>query len=155
MAEIEQGAVALLGFVGHHDGRAVAYIPYAPVYGSQPGWLYDLTRRVPDAPTGAVEAVFAAALEAFQAERVAWLHLGLTPFSAMDPALELPGVANRRLTNFGVFLSTRGHKLYPAASQAAFKLKWLPQVIRPEYMAFAGRVRLGALASFARLTRSV
>ncbi|HET8683409.1 MAG TPA: DUF2156 domain-containing protein [Micromonosporaceae bacterium] len=142
-------------FLAEYESRPVAYISYAPVYGSQAGWLYDLTRRTPDAPPGAIEAVFAHAIEAFQAERAAWLHLGLTPWAGLDPALEVPEVANRLLVKAGAFLTRHGQKFYPSASQASFKLKWLPHVARPEYMAFAGRVRAGGLYAFARLTRTL
>lgn len=142
-------------FVAEHQGVPVGYVSYAPAYGTQSGWLYDLTRRASDAPPGVIEAMFATALETFQAEGAGWLHLGMTPFSGLDPANELPDVANRWITPMVGFVGKHGHKVYPAASQASFKLKWLPHVVQPEYNAFAGRVRLGGMYALMRLTRTV
>lgn len=142
-------------FLAEHEGQPVGYVTYDPVYGAEPGWLYDLTRRTPAAPPGTIEAVFAHALDAFQAEQVGWLHLGLTPWAGLDRALDLPGVANKLLVRAGEGLAKHGQMVYPVASQASFKLKWLPQVARPEYIAFTPKVRASALYAFGRLTRIV
>ncbi|GFJ91609.1 DUF2156 domain-containing protein [Phytohabitans rumicis] len=77
-------------FVAQYDGRPVGYVSCAPVYGVESGWLYDLTRRAPDAPPGVIEAVFAHAVEVFQAEGAGWLHLGLTPSPAWTRASRCP-----------------------------------------------------------------
>jgi lysylphosphatidylglycerol synthetase-like protein (DUF2156 family) len=142
-------------FLASHGGAPVAYVSYAPAYGSQPGWLYDLTRRTPDAPPGTIEAVFAHALETFQREGTRWLHLGMTPFTGTDPGNELPDVANPWITRMVGLVGKHGQAIYPAATQASFKLKWLPQVVHPEYNAFAGRVRLSGMYALLRLTKTL
>ena len=52
-------------------------------------------------------------------------------------------------------LARRGGKLYPAADQVAYKLKWRPHLIQPDYLAFQGRPSVGALARLLRLTRVI
>src|SRR5262249_13871731 len=37
-------------FAGVIAGKPVAYVSYAPAFGTRPGWLHDLSRRIPDAP---------------------------------------------------------------------------------------------------------
>lgn len=132
-------------------GRAVGFITYVPVWGSRPGWLHDLTRRRPDAPVGVMELCNAHALERFQEEGAEYLHFGFTPF-AMEGE-EGPG-ANRLLAWLLRQLWRRGAAVYPAQSQVAYKLKWAPDVIEPEYIA-ARPLSPRAILDFLLLTRSL
>lgn len=141
--------------VARHNGRITAYVTYSPCFGSRPGWLYDLTRRRPDSPPGTVELIFATMVERLCAERCRWLHLGLTPFAALSHAHELEGASSRMVERFVHFLAERGHALYPARDQEQFKLKWGPQVIEPEYVAFDGRPSVGAVFQLMRVTRAI
>jgi lysylphosphatidylglycerol synthetase-like protein (DUF2156 family) len=127
-------------FVGLLDGTLAGYISYSPVYGSRPGWLHDLSRRLPDGPPGVMEAVNKAAIDTFQAERVPWLHFGFTPFTGLDPALEAGSASGwfRWLVNQ---LAVRGEAVYPAKTQLAYKHKWDP-VPLPEYIAFSNGASL-------------
>lgn len=122
-------------FIGLLDGTLAGYISYSPVYGSQPGWLHDLSRRLPDGPPGIMEAINKAAIDTFQAEQVPWLHFGFTPFTGLDPALEASSRSGwfRWLVNQ---LAIRGEAVYPAKTQLAYKHKWNP-VPLPEYIAFS------------------
>jgi hypothetical protein len=52
-------------------------------------------------------------------------------------------------------LAAKGQAVYPAAAQESFKLKWRPQLIEPEYLAFQGGVSPGAVWRLMRLTKSV
>ncbi|GAA2260191.1 DUF2156 domain-containing protein [Streptomyces atrovirens] len=131
-------------FLARRHGTTVAYITYSPVWGSRPGWLYDLTRRSPRAPVGTIELINLTALTAFADEGARWLHLGLTPFAGLRPDLE-PPTASPTLTRALRQVARRGTALYPARTQEAFKLKWAPHVIEPEYVAFQDRVRAGAV----------
>ncbi|ABW15114.1 protein of unknown function DUF470 [Parafrankia sp. EAN1pec] len=132
-------------FVGTVAGAVVAYISYSPVFGSRAGWMHDLSRRVPGGSPGLMEAVNAAAIETFRAEGTPWLHFGFTPFTGMDLAHELPGhsPAFRWLADF---LWAEGAAIYPAQSQLAYKEKWAPQVVIPEYVAFQGQASPAAFA---------
>lgn len=138
-------------FVASAGGKAVAYITYAPAFGSQPGWLYDLSHRLPDAPRGAVEAVFSTSVEAFQADGAEWLHFGLTPFAGLNPDHAIADAQNRHLSRLLQVLAENKRLVYPTASQAAFKLKWRPHVVRPEYVAFDQSSTPGVLWSVVRL----
>nr|MDT0663677.1 DUF2156 domain-containing protein [Micromonospora sp. DSM 115978] len=122
-------------FVGTVDGAAVAYISYSPAYGSQSGWLHDLSRRRPQVPPGTMEAINLQAVETFQREGAQWLHFGFTPFTGLLPELEL-STAGRITAGFMRMLGEHGEKVYPAASQLAYKQKWNPQSVYPEYLAF-------------------
>ena len=47
-------------------GTVLAYVSFSPVYGTQSGWLHDLSRRRPDAPPGVLELVVVTAIEMFR-----------------------------------------------------------------------------------------
>ncbi|MEV6752679.1 DUF2156 domain-containing protein [Streptomyces sp. NPDC051214] len=141
-------------FLGMLDGRPLAYISYSPAYGSRPGWLHDLSRRMPDAGPGVMEAINATAMEAFTREHAEWLHFGFTPFTGLDAAHEL--TPSSALTGKLLrFLAEKGESVYPAASQLAYKSKWDPQLVLPEYLAFEGGASLRAVWRILRLTRSI
>jgi lysylphosphatidylglycerol synthetase-like protein (DUF2156 family) len=132
-------------FVGTIDGELVGYISYSPVYGSRAGWMHDLSRRVPDNTPGLMEAVNRTAMETFQAEGVRWLHFGFTPFTALDAGLEVPGHSPA----FGAFMGLlweHGEEVYPARTQLAYKQKWAPELVLPEYVAFQGGASVAAFA---------
>ncbi|WP_234314167.1 MULTISPECIES: DUF2156 domain-containing protein [unclassified Streptomyces] len=141
-------------FLARHEGRTVGYISYSPVWGSRPGWLYDLTRRSPRAPVGTVELVNLTALSRFQEEGAGWLHLGLTPFAGFRDAHEA-ACASRGLGRALRLVAEHGRLVYPARSQEAFKLKWAPHVIEPEYVAFQNGVSLPAIWHLLRTTGAV
>ncbi|MGW5602109.1 bifunctional lysylphosphatidylglycerol flippase/synthetase MprF [Streptomyces rochei] len=141
-------------FVGRVEGEAVGYINYSPVYGSRPGWLHDLSRRRPDAPPGVMEALNATVMERLTADGAGWLHFGFTPFTGLDPGHELPG-ASRLFGRFARLLAERGDAVYPAASQLEYKQKWAPHAVLPEYIAFRGRPRPGAVWQLLRATNAL
>ncbi|MEU4657101.1 DUF2156 domain-containing protein [Streptomyces sp. NPDC023723] len=141
-------------FAGRIDGEVVGYINYSPVYGSRPGWLHDLSRRRPDAPPGVMEAVNATVMERLVEEGAAWLHFGFTPFTGLDPSHELPA-AGPLFTRFAHWLAQHGEVIYPAASQLEYKQKWAPHEVLPEYIAFRGRPRPGAVWQLLRATNAV
>ncbi len=123
-------------FLARHEGRAVAYVTYSPVFGERAGWLYDLTRRRPGAPAGTVELVFSTVAETLRSADCRWLHLGLTPFVGLADEHELEGSASPTVRMLVRALSEHGQAIYPAAAQLAFKKKWGPQLVEPEYVAF-------------------
>ncbi|BAP54538.1 hypothetical protein THII_0241 [Thioploca ingrica] len=113
------------------SNQPIGFITYVPAWGERPGYLHDLTRRLPNAPPGAMELCNIRALQRLQAEGVAWLHFGFTPFIVEAP--ELPD-ANRIMARLVRWLRQYGRVIYPAASQAAYKLKWGIDSIEPEYI---------------------
>lgn len=141
-------------FLATAAGEAAGYISYSPVYGSRPGWLHDLSRRAPVAPPGTMEAINVAAIEAARAEGVGWLHFGFTPFSGLDPAVEVSS-ASRGVGRFIRLLAEHGDRVYPARTQVAYKQKWGPDVVLPEYLAFHGRPSMAAIWKVLRVTRSI
>lgn len=133
------------------DGRAVAFITYVPAWGERPGFLHDLTRRLPSAPVGAMDLCNAVAIERMACEGVPFLHLGFTPFVGNGP--ERPGAS--RLGAFAVRVLARyGAALYPAVSQAQYKIKWGPDIVEPEYLA-ARPLSARGVFDLLRLTRSL
>lgn len=136
-------------FVGRIDGKPVSYISYSPVYGDREGWMHDLSRRLPDVPPGVMEAINSTAIERFRAEGVPWLHFGFTPFTGLDQSHELPGYS-RGFQWLMHFLWENGEAVYPAKTQLAYKDKWAPDVVLPEYAAFHGQASLGGFAHIFR-----
>ncbi len=141
-------------FIGKIDGDPIGYISYAPVYGSRPGWLHDLSRRLPDCPPGVMEAINSHAIEHMRALNAPWLHFGFTPFTNLDDSHRLP-TASRATTRICRLLADRGDRVYPAKSQLEYKLKWYPTAVLPEYFAFDGGVSPHSLWSVVRVTNIV
>ncbi|WP_181797792.1 DUF2156 domain-containing protein [Streptomyces sp. WELS2] len=140
-------------FVATREGRLVGYISYSPVYGPQAGWMHDLSRRRPDSGPGVMEAVNKAAIEVFRTEGVRWLHFGFTPFTSLD-APAFPG-HSRAFHWFVHHLWEHGEAVYPARTQLAYKEKWAPTLVLPEYLAFQHRASLPALVHVFRACNAV
>jgi len=134
-------------------GIVLAYVSFSPVYGTQSGWLHDLSRRRPDAPPGVLELIVATAVETFQAEQASYLHFGFTPFTSLAPEHEVAG-ASRVIARILQFLARHGSAIYPAASQLAYKQKWGLDLVQPEYIAFQGGISLRRVWSLLRVTNA-
>lgn len=141
-------------FVALKDGDPLAYVSFSPVYGERAGWLHDLSRRAPDAPPGALELIVLTAVERFRAEGAAHLHFGFTPFVGLSQDHEC--AARSKLVSRVIrLIADHGTGIYPAATQVAYKEKWGPDIIEPEYLAFQGGVSVRAVWSLLRLTNIV
>lgn len=133
----------------------VGFITYVPVYGQHPGYLHDLTRRLPDAPPGAMELCNAEAMARLRSEGCRYLHFGFTPFVTAAEDASIPsGSSSHLLTRAIALLYRYGRPIYPAQSQADYKRKWGPDLIEPEYVA-ARPLSLRAIFDLLRLTRSL
>lgn len=141
-------------FAGLIDGQLVGYISYSPAYGSRPGWLHDLSRRRPDEVPGLMEAINKTAIDTFRAEGAPWLHFGFTPFTGLDPALELPG-HSPAFAGFMKLLFAYGEAVYPARSQLAYKSKWAPHAVLPDYVAFQGGASVTGFADIFRACAAI
>ena len=139
-------------FIARDGGGQIAgFITYVPAWGQTPGYLHDLTRRLPTAPPGAMELCNACAIERMAAQRVEFLHFGFTPF--ITHGVELPGAS--RIAAWAVRqLHKHGSLLYPADSQAQYKLKWGPDIVEPEYIA-ARPLSVRGIVDLLLLTRSI
>jgi lysylphosphatidylglycerol synthetase-like protein (DUF2156 family) len=128
-------------FLGLLNKKLVGYISYSPVYGKRPGWLHDLSRRLPGDLPGIMEAINSTAIETFRSESATWLHFGFTPFTNLRPEFEIAG-HSKAFNWFMHWLWTNGSMVYPAESQLAYKSKWAPHAVIPEYVAFEKRAQL-------------
>ena len=135
-------------------GSVLAYVSFSPVYGTQSGWLHDLSRRRPDAPPGVLVLIVITAIETFAAERASHLHFGFTPFTSLSPEHEVEG-ASRVAARILRFLAKHGSAIYPAANQLAYKEKWGLDLVQPEYIAFQGGISVRRLWSLLRATNAV
>lgn len=131
--------------------RAVGFITYVPVWGKKPGYLHDLTRRLPTAPPGAMELCNAYAIERMIADGVEFLHFGFTPFIVGGE--EFPG-ANSLVAWAVRQLYRYGKVIYPAESQAQYKLKWGPDILEREYLA-ARPLSMRTIIDLVLLTRAI
>lgn len=141
-------------FAAHRDGRLMGYITYSPVYGENPGWLHDLTRRQPDSPPGVMEAINKTAIDTFIAEGVPWLHFGFTPFTELTSLPRFPGYSHA-FHQFMALLWAEGEAVYPAQTQLAYKEKWAPSLITGEYIGFQHGASIPALVHIFRACNAV
>jgi lysylphosphatidylglycerol synthetase-like protein (DUF2156 family) len=133
------------------SGRAVGFVTCVPAWGRMPGYLLDLTRALPDAPIGTMDAVIAAAMATLKREGTEFAHLGFAPFIVSGD--EYPG-ASRAVAWLGRMLRRYGQALYPSESQLGYKLKWGPGIIDREFIA-ARPLSWRAVFDILRLTRSL
>jgi len=131
--------------------RLIGFITYVPVWGQHPGYLHDLTRRLPDAPPGALELCNLFAIERFVREGAAHLHFGFTPFIVDDT----PRPFEKPLFAWVIrMLGRYGKIVYPAQSQVKYKLKWGPDLIEREFIA-CRTWSVRAIVDLLILTRSI
>jgi lysylphosphatidylglycerol synthetase-like protein (DUF2156 family) len=133
------------------SGRMVAFITYVPAWGDDAGYLHDLSRRVPDAPPGAMELINAFAIERMRQEGVPCLHFGFTPFVASG---EEPSSASPLMARIASLLYRHGDFIYPARSQADYKRKWGTDLVMPEFIA-GFPLSLGGVFALLRVTRAL
>ncbi len=131
--------------------RVQAFITYVPAWGARPGYLHDLSRRLPTAPPGALDLCNSQAMEKMTLEGVPYLHFGFTPFIVDE---EEPQGANRLGAWLVRMLFRHGSALYPAATQMQYKLKWTPDIVEREYLA-ARPLSPRAVLDLMLLTRSL
>ncbi|MFP5345521.1 MAG: bifunctional lysylphosphatidylglycerol flippase/synthetase MprF [Actinomycetes bacterium] len=141
-------------FVATLDDAPVAYVSFSPVSGRRSGWLHDLSRRSPSVPPGVMELIVVEAAQRFRAEQAGWLHFGFTPFTGLAPEHRVVG-GSPAVDRVVDLLARHGERIYPAASQVAYKLKWRPTAVQPEYLAVQGRVTPSAVWQLLRLTGAV
>ncbi|AGL15825.1 bifunctional lysylphosphatidylglycerol flippase/synthetase MprF [Actinoplanes sp. N902-109] len=141
-------------FVGTIDDQLVGYISYSPVAGVHTGWMHDLSRRVPSKVPGIMEAINRTAIDVFRAEGVPWLHFGFTPFTGLDETLRQPG-SSPGFHQFMALLWEHGEAVYPARTQLAYKEKWNPHLMLPEYVAFQHRASVAGLAHIFRASNAL
>jgi lysylphosphatidylglycerol synthetase-like protein (DUF2156 family) len=133
------------------DDQAVAFITYVPVWGDHSGYLHDLTRRRPFAPVGAMELCNREAITHFKEEGAAYLHFGFTPF-IVDETEAAPA---SKVVNWIIRqLRAHGRVVYPAESQASYKLKWGTDLLEREYIA-ARPLSLRAVFDLGTLIRAL
>ncbi len=141
-------------FVARCGEEVRGYVSFSPTYGQHAGWLHDLSRRDPQAPPGTAELVTVTAIERFRTEGAGWLHFGLTPFTGLGDDHVVAGAGSPAARRVVRALAEHGHRVYPAADQLAYKRKWAPNLVQPEYVAFAGTVTPRAVWALLRLTRA-
>ncbi len=133
------------------EGGITGFITYVPVWGARPGYLHDLTRRLPGTPAGAMELCNAHAMEQLAADGAAYLHFGFTPFVVDDRK----GEGDSALLFYILRLLGRyGEAIYPSRRQADYKMKWAPGIVEREYIAFKP-FSLPAVMDLLILTRSI
>lgn len=99
------------------DGAIVAFVNILPPYRSQVG-NFDLMRRLPDAPNGAMDALFAAMIERCKEQGLLGLDLGMAPLVNVDEG-SLAGRTLRAVYQYG-------GSMFNFEGLRAYKEKWSP-----------------------------
>lgn len=142
-------------FVAEREDQLVGFISYVPAYGRFAGVMHDLSRRVREAPPGTMELINVTALQRFQSEGINYLNFGLTPFSGLSDQVDNIEGRSTVVSRVLKLLAKHGQSVYPADSQVRYKLKWQPQTITPEYVAFDGGFRWSCMWQLLMLTRAI
>ncbi|KIH86022.1 DUF2156 domain-containing protein [Pseudomonas batumici] len=142
-------------FVAVLNDKIVGFISYVPAFGEYNGWMHDLTRRLAEVPPGTMELVNVEAIKRFKQEGEKYLNFGLTPFYGVDDEFDTYTSRSHLLKWILSALEKYGQRIYPAASQVAYKLKWQPMVVTPEYFATYGKFRVGILLRLMKLTNAL
>ena len=118
-------------------GRILAFANVIPSYRSAAG-NFDLMRRSPGAPNGAMDALFVALIERFRAAGLEKMSLGMVPFvgAAGD---SLPARAIR-------LLYERGERAFNSQGLFRFKNKWQPEW-ESRYLVYQSDVDLPRIAA--------
>jgi lysylphosphatidylglycerol synthetase-like protein (DUF2156 family) len=101
-----------------------------------------------------MEIINSFAIDRFREEGVAWLHFGFTPFTGLDARHDMP-TANPRINRLVRLLATKGSFLYPAQSQLEYKMKWNPNFLVPDYIAYDGGVSPSMVLSLAKVANLI
>lgn len=83
------------------------------------------------------------------------LNFGFTPLTSLAREHELPRASHPGTAWVFRKLAQHGSAIYPAADQLQYKLKWAPDVLLPEYVAFERGATAGSLWQFLRMTGAV
>jgi lysylphosphatidylglycerol synthetase-like protein (DUF2156 family) len=124
------------------DGGIVAFVNMLPSYRSTAG-NFDLMRRLPDAPNGSMDALFAAMIERCRAQGLLGLDLGLAPLANVEEN----SIAGRTLRA----VYERGGSAFNFEGLRAYKQKWDP-VWEARYLCYETEADLPKLA--AAITRA-
>jgi lysylphosphatidylglycerol synthetase-like protein (DUF2156 family) len=142
-------------FFAFQDGKPLAFILYVRTFGTFQGWMHELTRKFAQTPPGVMELINVTALQQFSAEGGTYLNFGFTPLTSLDERYEIAEAKNKTMSRIFKFLYQHGDVIYPAKSQYAYKEKWQPDIVLPEYIAFGPGAGLGALWQFLKLVRAI
>ncbi len=118
-------------------GRIVAFANVIPSYRSTAG-NFDLMRRRPDAPNGAMDALFVALIERFRTAGLDNMSLGMVPFAGADGD-SMPERAIR-------LLYERGERAFNSQGLFRFKNKWQPEW-EPRYLVYRSDFELPRIAA--------
>ncbi|HFF9487098.1 DUF2156 domain-containing protein [Serratia bockelmannii] len=142
-------------FVAIKDANIIGFISYAPSFGEYPGWMHDLTRRLANIPPGTMEFININAIERFKSEGIRYLSFGFTPFYGVTESEDAFESRSKLLSRIIKWLEKYGQRIYPARSQVAYKQKWQPMTVSPEYFAVYKRFRLSHLIRLMKLSNAL
>lgn len=133
----ELNATTVLALRERETGRIVAFANVIPSYRS-PAGNFDLMRRRPDAPNGAMDALFVAMIERFRDAGLEKMSLGMVPFV---------GAGGETLAARAIrLLYERGERAFNSQGLFRFKNKWHPEW-EPRYLVYQSDVDLPRIAA--------
>lgn len=141
-------------FVARCEENILAYILYTRSYGEYKGWVHDLSRQRNNAPMGTLPLINIEAIEEFKKTEEKYLNFGFTPLADLSQEWEITGKESKIFSRIARFLQKHGNAIYPSQGQRQYKMSWRPNIIKPEYIAFQGGFKIGALLAFLKITNS-
>ena len=142
-------------FVAERSDEVLGYISYRRTYGRNAGWMHDLSRRIPNQVPGVLEACNSVAIDRMRHEGSRLLHFGFTPFVGLNAGNEIAHAYGGATGWVLRKLARHGRLVYPAQSQLEYKLKWHPDRVEPEFIAFEDGLSLRGLWSLLRATNAI
>jgi len=122
-------------FICKHNGKIVGFLTYFPIFGVQSYYL-DLSRRMINAPRGAIDYLFVKSFEILKGEGVKKIHIGYSPVPYQSNSY----LSSNLFTCFKPFLEF----FYPSQSEFFFKNKYATEW-QPNYFFYHPRISMRML----------
>ncbi|AGY57574.1 bifunctional lysylphosphatidylglycerol flippase/synthetase MprF [Gloeobacter kilaueensis] len=130
-------------FVAEQEGRAIAFLTFAPIY-SRSGMYLDLMRRAADCPPGTMDLLLSEAFVQLAALGYERATMGMAPLANIEQAA---WAQDARLVKLLCYAREHGAALYNFEALRRFKQKFCPQRWESKYLAYRrlGWAELNAL----------
>ncbi|MFN2341001.1 MAG: bifunctional lysylphosphatidylglycerol flippase/synthetase MprF [Halanaerobium sp.] len=113
------------------EGKLLSFVVFIP-YAGKKGYLAEITRRLPDAPQGAIEKIIYEAFMVFKSEGAEWGSLGLIPLVNVREE----DIKNKLTTRIFEYIYENMNYFYGFKNLYHAKKKYSPTDWEPRYLVY-------------------